>query len=142
MRMPGFTAEASMYQSTRYYVMTPSVASIRNGRLVSIAVTFMPFMPPDGGNGGGVKGVQCTDPDPSCRFGFRGHRFDVDGNRIDTGCCIPRTTPLPTHAQCDSAHTACLAGAIAAGIFCPPCGAAIADQCGRDYQSCLSQAVG
>ena len=142
MRMPGFTAEASMYQSTLCYVMTPSAASTRDSRPISIAATFMPFMPPDGGNGGGFKGVNCTDPDPSCPSGFRGHRFDVDGNRIDTGCCIPFTPPQKTRAQCDSDHTTCLAGAFAAGIFCPPCGAGIADQCGRDYQSCLSQAVG
>lgn len=52
MRMPGFTAVASMYQSTRCYVMAPVVAFPRGDGVLSMAAAFMPFMP-TGGNGGG-----------------------------------------------------------------------------------------
>ena len=43
MGMPGFTAEASMYPSTRYYVMTPSAASVRDSGLVSMAACTNPL---------------------------------------------------------------------------------------------------
>src|SRR5947209_7086148 len=43
MNMPGFTAEASMYSSTRYYRVTPSVASIRDSGLVSMAACNNPL---------------------------------------------------------------------------------------------------
>jgi hypothetical protein len=119
MRLPGFTAESSMYLSTQRYVMLPSVASVKGDRVVSIAAAIRPFMAfggGDGGNGGGFKGVQCTDPDPTCPFGFRGHICDVDGNCRDTGCCIPQTPPPPTPAECLSAANSCLVGA----CFLPP----------------------
>ena len=43
MRLPGFTAEASRYESTQCYTMASSVVSARDGGLVSIAATLNPF---------------------------------------------------------------------------------------------------
>src|SRR5713226_7502271 len=53
MSLPGFTAETSLYQSTRRYTMASSVISTRGGGLASIAATINPFMPSGGGGGDG-----------------------------------------------------------------------------------------
>lgn len=51
MSLPGFTAEVSIYQSTRRYMMAFSLAPTKGGGLASIAATINPFMPSGGGNG-------------------------------------------------------------------------------------------
>jgi hypothetical protein len=57
MTMPGFTAEASIYQFTRCYLMGPSITSIIADGLVSTAMMCSPgpygWLCFDGGGGGG-----------------------------------------------------------------------------------------
>ncbi len=106
MEMPGFTAEASIYQSARYYVMTPSVASVapvRDGGLVSMSL----LVPPCGSGALGDQGCYpdvdgslisicpCGSPSDNCGpcfdFTYIGHDFGM----LKVCRCVEPTSPPP-----------------------------------------------
>ena len=74
MGMPGFTAEASMYPSTRYYRVAPSAASVRDGGLVSMAAWT----------------AACSNP-----IGTQGCYPDEDGDMISICPCGSQSTGGP-----------------------------------------------
>ena len=59
MRLPEFTAEASIYKSTKHYSMVPSGASVREGAVVEPALAY-PYQfcePCEGGQRYCVRGL-------------------------------------------------------------------------------------
>jgi hypothetical protein len=109
MKLPGFTADVSLYRTNNYYLT--AVLGVDNGGQVSPA----------------IKGTHCIVHDPRCPSGFSKLRctsFDPD-SCTETGiCCTPPPPPPPpqpvncgTHL-CASGQSCCGSGCCRAGTFC------------------------
>src|SRR5579859_7051078 len=96
MKMPGFTAEASIYESTRCYSMaSPVVPVIRGDGLVSMALPVSCYFDYDaqgwtcdgggGGGPGGGPGTHCAPHWDPCDNGYQ--------NFIGANCDIQMSRP-------------------------------------------------
>ena len=78
MKLPGFTADVSLYRTNNYYLLT-AVLGVDNGGQVSAA----------------IKGTHCIVHDPRCPSGFSKLRcigFDPD-SCTETGICSYAAAP-------------------------------------------------
>src|SRR5690349_2735416 len=101
MNRPGFTAEASLYKSSKHYHIHMSMSSFeqvtaQQQSVIAQAVTR-----------------SCTNEDPTCLHGFRWEVCDDNTGQCSTGtCCTPQIPP----PRCTPATVCCLPG-FAAGCI-------------------------